>query len=528
MFYGFAIALYLSSKGNRRPGEEHGSAEWGRPRELDGKYRDHKQPMKNLIFTKKVQMGMDGRKHRRNLNILVVGGSGAGKTRFFCKPNLMQACCSYIVCDPKGELLRAVGPLFQAMGIPIAVLNLVDMARSDGYNPFVYLHTDTDAIRLVTNLIKNTTPKGAQQSDPFWEKAETALLSALILYLIHEAPKEEQNFPMVMYMIENAAVKEEDESYKSPVDFLFDELQAENPEHIALKEYLAFKQSAGKTAKSILVSAAVRLAAFNLPELARITDHDDMNLGSLGDQQRVVFAVIPDNDTSFNYLVGMLYSQAFQALYYKADHEHGGRLPVHVRVVMDEFANVALPDDFERILSTCRSREISINIILQNIAQIKALFEKSRENLVGNCDSFLYLGGNEFSTFEYVSKLLGKATIDTRTHGQTKGRNGSYSTNMQNAGRELLTPDEVRMLDNRYALLFIRGERPVLDEKYDIMKHVNLKLTEDGGAAPYEKPVPETHVLDDLATAPDANCVQLFSSDDPEQEEGEPDESCPD
>lgn len=512
IIYGFGIALYYSSKGNQRPGEEHGSAQWGSPKELGKKYRDNANPAKNLIFTDKVQMGMDGRKHRRNLNVMVVGGSGAGKTRFYCKPQLLQANCSYIVCDPKGELLRSMGPLFQAKGIPITVLNLVDMACSDGYNPLAYLHSDTDAIRLVTNIIKNTTPKEAKSSDPFWEKAETALLAALILYLVHEAPEDEQNLPMVMYMIENAAAKEEDEGYRSPIDMLFEALEEKDPNHIALKEYRVFKQSAGKTAKSILVSAAVRLAAFNLPELIRITEHDDMDLGSLGERQRVLFAVIPDSDSSFNYIVGMLYSQAFQALYYRADHEFGGRLPIHVRVIMDEFANIALPDDFERILATCRSREISCNIVLQNLAQIKALFKDSWENLVGNCDTFLFLGGNEPGTFEHLSKVLGKATIDTRTHGQTKGRNGSWSTNLQNAGRELMTPDEIRMLGTDDALLLIRGERPVMDQKYNLKKHPNFKLIEDGGAPPYERKPSAVSLLDDLPRAYDPEQITILDN----------------
>ncbi|WP_302450213.1 VirD4-like conjugal transfer protein, CD1115 family [Ruthenibacterium lactatiformans] len=292
-----------------------------------------------------------------------------------------------------------------------------------------------------------TTPQKAQTSDPFWDRAETAFLSALILYLYHEAPESERNFATVMYMVENSAVREEDENYCSPVDLLFDDLERVDPDHIALKEYKVFKQASGKTAKSILVSTAVRLAAFNLPEMARLTSRDDMQLGTLGDRKRVIFAVIPDNDASFNYLVGILYGQAFQELYYAADNQYGGRLPIPVRVLMDEFANVALPEDFERILSTCRSREISINIVIQNMAQLKKLFKDSWENVTGNCDTLLYLGGNEASTHEYISKALGKETIDTRTRGITRGRSGSSNVNYQNAGRELLMPDEVRMLD---------------------------------------------------------------------------------
>ena len=483
--YTFGVLLYLSARENRRPGEEHGSAKWGSPHILGKKYRDKRHPADNIIFTQNVQMGMDSRRHRRNLTVLVVGGSGAGKTRFFAKPNVMQANTSYLITDPKGELARAVAPLLLSQGYDVQIFDLIDTRRSDLYNPFCYLRDDKDAIKLVSNLIKNTTPKGAQQNDPFWEKAEIALDSALILYLMHEAPVEEQNFEMVMYMIENGGAREDDDEYQSPLDMLFEALEDEEPDHIAVKQYKIFKQAAGKTAKSILVSAAVRLAAFNLPEIARITNEDTLDLGSLGERKRAIFCCIPDNDTSFNYIIGMLYTQAFQSMYYAADKLHNGRLPVHVRCIFDEFANVALPDDFERVLATCRSREISINIIIQNMAQLKAMFKDSWENITGNCDTFLYLGGNEQGTFKYVSELLGKETIDTQTHSQSRGRNGSYSTNHQQAGRELLTPDEVRTLDNAKAILLIRGEAPVIDAKYPLEKHPRIKLTEDGGAAPY-------------------------------------------
>ena len=487
--YGLGISVYYSSKGNKRTGEEYGSAKWGNAAELNKKYRDMKNPQNNAILTQNIQIGLDGRKHRRNLNMLVVGGSGSGKTRFFVKPNIMQCNCSYIVADPKGELLRATGGMLEKNGYVVKVLNLVDMSRSDGYNPLAYIHTDTDALKLVTNLIKNTTPKTAGNTDPFWDKSETALLQAFILYLKYEAPISEQNFATVMYMIQNAAASENDESYKSPMDVIFEALEEREPEHIAVKQYKVFKQAAGKTAKSILISTAVRLAAFNLSQFAAITNNDEMELDKLGERKQAIFAVIPDNDSSFNYIVGMLYTQAFQELYYNADHKNGGRLKIPVRVLMDEFANVALPDDFEKVLATCRSREISINVIIQNMAQLKALFKDSWENITGNCDTFLYLGGNEQGTHKYISELIGKATIDTKTRGITKGRNGSSSANYQNAGRELLTPDEVRMLDNEYAILFIRGERAVTDKKYNLMKHKNIKLTEDGGAESYVRTI---------------------------------------
>lgn len=488
--YGFAVAWYYAERGNRRPGEEHGSAKWGNACRVNACFRTKKTD-RYILLTHHISMSMNVRalaqEHQTNHNVLVVGGSGSGKTRYFIKPNLMQADCSYICCDPKGETYRAIGCLLENEGYDVTILNLVDMTHSDCYNPFCYLHSDTDALKLVTNLISNTTPKKSSTNDPFWDKAETALLTAFILYLMHNAPPEEQNFPTLMYMIENAAAREEDENYKSPVDLIFDDLERVEPESIALKEYRVFKQASGKTAKSILVSTAVRLAAFNLPALANITSRDDLALGTLGDRKRVIFAVIPDNDTSFNYIVGMLYSQAFQELYYAADNRYGGRLPMPVRVLMDEFANVALPDDFERILSTCRSREISINIVVQNMAQLKALFKDSWENVTGNCDTLLFLGGNEQSTHEYISKFLGKETIDTRTRGITKGRSGSSNTNYQNTGRELLMPDEVRMLSNRRALLFIRGKRPVIDLKYDLKRHPNYKRISDAGKPPYEK-----------------------------------------
>lgn len=482
--YRLAIGIYLSTQRNYRRREEHGSAQWGSPVQVNRKYAD-KVPTQNKILTQNVSVGLDGRKHRRNLNTLVCGGSGAGKTRFFAKPNLCQANSSYVVLDPKGELLRDTGNLLSAKGYDIKVLDLINMEKSHCYNPFVYLRSDNDIQRLVTNLFKNTTPKGSQSQDPFWDQAATMLLLALIFYLHYEAPPEEQNFPMVMEMIRAGEVREDDETYKSALDILFERLEMRNPEHIALKYYRSYHSGSGKTLKSIQITLISRLEKFNLESLASITQNDELELWSIGEKKTAVFAIIPDNDSSFSFLVGMLYTQLFQQLYYQADVIHGGRLPVHVHFLMDEFANVALPDEFDKLLSTMRSREISVSIIIQNLAQLKALFEKQWESIVGNCDEFLYLGGNEQSTHEYVSKLLGKETIDTNTYGQSKGRNGSYSTNWQLAGRELMTPDEVRMLDNRYALLFIRGERPVEDLKFDILKHPNIALTADGRAGPY-------------------------------------------
>ena len=482
--YVLILGIALSSKRNYRKREEHGSARWANARNINRRYADRKKT-NNKILTKKVAIGLDGRKHRRNLNVLVCGGSGSGKTRFYAKPNILNANTSFIVLDPKGELLRDTGNLLKEKGYDIKVLDLINMEKSHCYNPFVYLKNDNDIQRLVTNLFKNTTPKDSKTQDPFWDKAAMILLSALIFYLLYEAPPEEQNFSMVMEMVRAGSVKEDNEEYLSPLDVLFERLELKNPEHIALKYYRSYRSGAAKTLKSIQITLISRLEKFNLESLAGITQTDEMELAQVGERKTAIFAVIPDNDSSFNFLVGMLYTQLFQQLYYQADIVHDGRLPVHVHFVMDEFANVALPDEFDKLLSTMRSREISVSIIIQNLAQLKALFEKQWESIVGNCDEFLYLGGNEQSTHEYVSKLLGKETIDTNTYGKSTGRNGSYSTNWQLTGRELLTPDEVRMLDNRYALLFIRGERPVMDRKYDILRHPNVARTTDGRGDAY-------------------------------------------
>ena len=499
LLYGGAILFYYTGQKNTRPGEEHGSASWGSVRELDKKYRD-KDASQNVILTQHFQMSMNGKLHRRNLLQIVVGGSGSGKTRFLAKPNLMLANASFIVTDPKGEMLRAVGNLFLEEGYVLRVFDLIDPAKSDCYNPFCYIRKDADVFKLIDNFIKNTTPKGAKANDPFWEKSETALDAALMLYLLHEAPPEDQNMETILYMIENGGAKEEDDDYQSPLDLLFEALEEEQPDHIAVRQYHIFKQAAGKTAKSILVSAAVRLASFTLPEIQRITASDDMELGKLGERKQAIFCIIPDsNDASLNFLVGMLYTQAFQELYYQADKVHQGALPVPVRLMFDEFANVALPDGYARLQATMRSRNIMSTIILQNISQLKALFKDDWEGIIGNADSFIYLGGNEQSTHKYISELLGKETIDTRTSSQSKGRNGSFSQNFQQTGRELMTPDEVRRLDNKNAIVLIRGEKPVIDEKYDILKHPNIHRTEDGGAPPYLHTPLRAFAADDLS-----------------------------
>lgn len=482
--YGMGIGIYLSSNRNYRRREEHGSAKWGNARTVNKKYKQSPQS-ENKLMTQSVSIGLNAKKHRRNLNTLVCGGSGAGKTRFYCKPNLMQCNTSFVILDPKGEMLRDTGKLLENRGYEVRVLDLISMEKSHCYNPFVYLKNDNDVQKLVTNLFKSTTPKGSQSNDPFWDTSASMLLLALVFYLHYEAPEEEQNFAMVMEMLRAASIEDEEDTRPSPLDELFQDLEMINPEHIALKYYRSYHSGSAKTLKSIQITLAARLEKFNLESLAALTTTDELDLPSMGEKKVALFALIPDNDSSFNFLVSILYTQLFQQLFYTADHIYGGSLPMPVHFLMDEFANVSLPDDFDKILSVMRSRSVSVSIILQNLAQLKALFEKQWESIVGNCDEFLYLGGNEQSTHKYVSELLGKETIDTNTFGKSTGRSGNYSTNYQISGRELLTPDEVRLLDNQYAILFIRGERPVMDLKYDILKHPNVAMTTDGKEKPY-------------------------------------------
>lgn len=482
--YGLAVTLYYSDHENRRPGEEYGSAKWGSARELNKQYADPNG--KNVILTKHVSIGLDGYKHQRNLNILVVGGSGSGKTRFFCKPGIMSVNCSYLIVDPKGEMLRSTGYLLKEEGYDIKVFDLIHPRQSDGYNPFTYIRDDPDVLKLMDNLVKNTTPPKGASNDPFWEKAEIALDSALMLYLLYEAPVEEQNFEMLMFMLECARVMEEDEQYQSPLDLLFQTLEERDPSHIAVREYKVYKQAAGKTAKSILVTASVRLAAFIFPQYTNIMQRDEMDFGSLGERKRAIFCITPVNDGSMNYLVSMLLTQCFQQLYLRADERYNGRLPVPVRVIQDEWANVPQPDSYPKVLATCRSYNIGIDIIVQNIQSIKARYRDEYQSIIGNCDTLLFLGGgNEPESLEFMSKLLGKETISIRTRGQTRGRGGSSSINYQLTGRELMTPDEIRRMPTWDALLLIRGESPVRDRKYNIKKHPNYRYTQDGGAKPY-------------------------------------------
>ena len=495
----FAVLLYRSDREKRRPGGEYGTAKWGAAETMNQKYADKDGP--NVILTQHVSIGMDGYKHQRNLNVLVVGGSGSGKTRYFCKPGLMDASCSYLVVDPKGEMLRSTGHFLKSQGYDIKVFDLIHPRQSDGYNPFRYIREEPDVLKLMDNLVKNTTPPKGASNDPFWEKAEIALDSALMLYLLSEAPKEEQTFEMLMFMLNSAQASEEDEQFQSPLDLLFQSLEDREPDHLAVKQYKVYKKAAGKTAKSILITAGVRLTAFIFPQYAAIMQEDEMDFGSLGERKRAIFCITPVNDGSMNYLVSMLFTQCFQELYLRADERYDGRLPVPVRVIQDEWANVPQPDSYPKVLATCRSYNIGIDIIVQNIQSIKARYRDEYQSIIGNCDTLLFLGGgNEPESLEFMSKLLGKETISIRTRGQTRGRSGSSSINYQLTGRELMTPDEIRRMPTREALLLIRGESPVRDRKYNIKKHPNYRYTQDGGAKPYihnPPPAPD-YALTDL------------------------------
>ena len=495
----FAVLLYRSDREKRRPGGEYGTAKWEAAETMNQKYADKDGP--NVILTQHVSIGMDGYKHQRNLNILVVGGSGSGKTRYFCKPGLMDANCSYLVVDPKGEMLRSTGHFLKSRGYDIKVFDLIHPRQSDGYNPFRYIREEPDVLKLMDNLVKNTTPPKGASNDPFWEKAEIALDSALMLYLLSEAPKEEQTFEMLMFMLNSAQASEEDEQFQSPLDLLFQSLEDREPDHLAVKQYKVYKKAAGKTAKSILITAGVRLTAFIFPQYAAIMQEDEMDFGSLGERKRAIFCITPVNDGSMNYLVSMLFTQCFQELYLRADERYDGRLPVPVRVIQDEWANVPQPDSYPKVLATCRSYNIGIDIIVQNIQSIKARYRDEYQSIIGNCDTLLFLGGgNEPESLEFMSKLLGKETISIRTRGQTRGRSGSSSINYQLTGRELMTPDEIRRMPTRDALLLIRGESPVRDRKYNIKKHPNYRYTQDGGAKPYihnPPPAPD-YALTDL------------------------------
>ena len=478
LLYGCGIALYYSSRENRRAGEEYGSAKWGNPKELNRKYMDHQHKDANIILTQRVRLGMDGYITQRNMNVLVVGGSGSGKTRFFCKPNIYSANCSYLITDPKGELLRAAGALLAAQGYEVRVFNLIDPSQSDGYNPFSYIHSEKDVLTLIDNLIKNTTPRNASSNDPFWEKAEIALDSALMLYLVSEAPPEEQNFEMLIYMMNFAEVREEDDQYRSPLDMLFRALEEGQPNHVAVKQYKAFKQAAGKTAKSILISCGARLAPFDIEELRELMSYDELELDTLGDRKTALFLIMSDTDDTFNFVIAILQSQLFNLLCDKADDEYNGKLPVHVRFLLDEFANIGQIPRFDKLIATIRSREMSASIILQSQSQLKAIYKDAAEIILDNADSTLFLGGRGKNAKE-ISDNLGRETIDSFNTSENRGTQVSHGLNYQKLGKELMTQDEIAVMDGGKCILQLRGVRPFFSDKYDITQHPNYKYLSD-------------------------------------------------
>ena len=472
--YLMGLCLYASGQGRTRDGEEHGSAAWGSPRQLNAQFRQKQ----NKILTRHVRLGLDTHKHRRSLNVLVIGGSGAAKTRGYVKPNILEANSNYVITDPKMEVLTATGGYLKRQGYDIRVLNLVDLSQSDGYNPFRYLRDEKDALKLVNTLIQATTPKGSHESDPFWSKSETALLQAIILMLFQEAPEYEQNFSMVLRVLEYAEVKEDDDEYVSPLDLLFRAMEYENPESVALRQYKVFKQAAGKTAKSILISCGARLAPFDIPQLREIMSYDELELDRMGDRRTATFFCISDTDSTYNFLVALAFSQMFNLLCERADNVHGGRLPHHVRVLWDEAANTGQVPNLEKLVAVIRSREISLCLLYQQLAQCKAIYDKNAETILGNMDSVLFLGGREASTIKEISEnWLGKATISMQTEGRSRGQSESYSQNTQRLGRELMTPSELATMPGDRCILQLRGLPPFYSKKYDLKQHPNYRFT---------------------------------------------------
>jgi len=460
------------------PGIEHGSAEWGTKKDIS-KYIDKKNFDKNILFTQTERMTLDTRQTFRNNNVLIIGGSGSGKTRFYVKPNLMQMHSSYVVTDPKGSIVKECGKMLADNGYKVRILNLIDMKQSDKYNPFNYIKEEKDILKLITNLITNTNSQQTKNAGDFWEKSETALLQALFGYVFFEAAPEERNIGTVMQMIRLAEVREDEEDFVSPLDIMFEELKAEQPDHFACKQYDIFKLAAGKTAKSILVSLGVRLSPFYIQDLENLVSDNTLELDTLGSEKTALFVIISDSDRTFNFMAAIMYQQLFDILFYKADHEYGGRLPFPVRFMLDEFANIGQIPNFEIYIATMRSREISVNVVLQNVAQLKSIYKDHWETITGNCDTLLFLGGKEQSTLEYISKMIGKTTIDNRNITESKGQNGSYSLNYQILGRDLITPDEVGRLEGTECILSLRGEKPFRSRKFDIEKHSRYKLLSD-------------------------------------------------
>ncbi len=473
------VVLYNSAGSkNYMHGVEHGSASWGRT-EDSNRYMDRKNFDKNMIFSQTERMTLDTWKTQRNNNVLIIGGSGSGKTRFYVKPNLMQMHSSYVVTDPKGSIVKECGKMLTENGYRVKVLNLINMEQSDHYNPFEYIREEKDILKLINNLITNTNSAQNRSSGDFWEKAETALLQALFGFVYFEAAPGERCMGTVMEMLRMAEVREDNESFKSPLDIMFEELKAENPNHFACKQYDIYRLAAGKTAKSILVSLGVRLSPFFIQKLNDLVADDTIELDMLGSEKTALFVILPDTDKTFNFMAAIMYQQLFDLLFYKADNQYGGRLPYHVRFLLDEFANIGQIPNFETYIATMRGREISVNVVLQNVAQLKGLYKDNWETITGNCDTLLFLGGKEQSTLEYISKMIGKTTIDHRGMSESKGQNGSYSLQHQIIGRDLITPDEVGRLSGGECIVSIRGEKPFRSRKFDIKRHVRYKLLSD-------------------------------------------------
>lgn len=494
VIYGMAVLMYVTSRRNLMHGKEYGTASFADIRMVNKAIAD-KDKNKNRILSNNVRMSTDTSVTGLNNNMLVIGGSGAGKTFFIVKPNIMQMMLnnSFIATDPKGEIARATANMLKKNGYNVKVLNLIDMAKSDGYNPFRYIREENDVVKLVTNIISNTTPKETAPTDPFWEKSESMFLQALFYYVWLEMPPNRKNFQSVLDLLSEAEVdaKGNDSKLTKKMKQLAKTSKLKQ-NHPAYKQYMKVIRGAGDTVRSIIISANSRLALLENPQILRILSKDDLHLEELGigvngdkHTRTALFCIIPDSDKSYNFIVGMLYTQLFQELYFQADFKNDGKLPIQVTLMMDEFANVALPDDFCSLLSTMRSRRISSIIIIQNLAQIKALFKDTWETITGNCDTFVYLGGNEKSTHQYISEMLGKSTIDKRSTGETRGVHGSASRNYDVLGRELMTPDEVRNMSNKKCLIFIKGFNPIFDDKYIPFRHKNFSRTEDGGGKAY-------------------------------------------
>lgn len=494
LIYGMAVLMYVTSRRNLMHGKEYGTARFADIRMVNKALAD-KDECKNRILSNNVRMSIDTSVTGLNNNMLVIGGSGAGKTFFIVKPNIMQMMLnnSFIATDPKGEIARATANMLKKNGYNVKVLNLIDMAKSDGYNPFRYIREENDVVKLVTNIISNTTPKETAPTDPFWEKSESMFLQALFYYVWLEMPPNRKNFQSVLELLSEAEVdaKGNDSKLTKKMKQLAKTSKLKQ-NHPAYKQYMKVIRGAGDTVRSIIISANSRLALLENPQILRILSKDDLHLEELGigvngdkHTRTALFCIIPDSDKSYNFIVGMLYTQLFQELYFQADFKNDGKLPIQVTLMMDEFANVALPDDFCSLLSTMRSRRISSIIIIQNLAQIKALFKDTWETITGNCDTLVYLGGNEKSTHQYISEMLGKSTIDKRSTGETRGVHGSASRNYDVLGRELMTPDEVRNMSNKKCLIFIKGFNPIFDDKYIPFRHKNFSQTEDGGGKAY-------------------------------------------